>query len=109
LANVVRSVYRKGYPMNKMLIALGAASFVFSAATMPVMAEKQVTRTIKEASDFPALLTKAQAVCASKTFNLSVKLKAACASGEFPNVIKSGERFYDMGVGKELNVLINNM
>jgi len=93
--------------MNKLFIVALVATLVSPALVSYVQAEKTAIRTIKEASDFPALQARAQAVCDSDTLKRSTKLETACKTGTFPNVIKDGSRFWDMGIGKELNILIN--
>jgi hypothetical protein len=59
------------------------------------------------AGDFPAMVAKAESVCASK-LNKSPKLVAACATKVWPQVLKDGTRFYNVGIGAELNALIAN-
>jgi hypothetical protein len=88
--------------MRNIIIAALAASFAF--APIAAHAEKQVTRTVKEISDFPELEKKAKEVCGSKSA-LSDKLKAACAAGTFPSVTKAG-LFRNTGIGAELNTLM---
>lgn len=83
------------------MIALAAAlAFVPFAA----QAEKQVTRTVKELSDFPELAAKAKAVCDGKAVK-SDRLVTACGKGEFPSVTKAGA-FRNSGIGAELNTLM---
>jgi hypothetical protein len=81
-------------------------AFVLVAVASPAFAksEIQVTRTVYELSDFPALSEKAKAACTGKA-TLSDKLKAACATGKFPSVTKAGA-FRNSGIGAELNTLI---
>ena len=47
-------------------------------------------------------------VCASPAVK-SDKLAAACAAGEVPPAIKSGERFKAVGIGAEVNTLAANL
>jgi len=68
--------------------------------------EVQVTRTVYELSDFPELAAKTKAVCDGKAVK-SVKLAAACKSEAFPRITKAG-KWYNQGIGAELNSLIAN-
>lgn len=91
--------------MRKIIIAAALASFAF----LPVAAhaEKQVTRTVKEISDFPELAKKAEEVCSGKAAK-SDKLVAACASKTWPSVTKAG-LFRNTGIGAELNTLMRQV
>jgi hypothetical protein len=81
--------------MTKFLMAVGV---VVSTATQ-VLA--------MSAGDFPAMVEKAEKVCASKLVK-SAKLTAACATKVWPQVLKDGTRFFNVGIGAELNALISN-
>ncbi|WP_420408683.1 hypothetical protein [Hoeflea sp.] len=47
-------------------------------------------------------------VCAS-AFVKSEKLTKACQSGDMPDVLKDGSRFYARGIGAEVNTLAANL
>lgn len=57
--------------------------------------------------DWPALAEKATAICKGAQVK-SAKLTDACKTGQMPNVLKDGTRFYNVGIGAELNSLILN-
>jgi hypothetical protein len=93
---------RKVTTMKKIILASVALAVLSGAAFGK--SEVQVTRTIWELSDFPALAEKAKAVCEGKG-TLSDKLKVACKDGNFPKVTKAG-LFRNTGIGAELNTLM---
>jgi hypothetical protein len=84
-------------------VALISAALLVSANAQAKQ-EVQVTRTVWELSDFPALEKSAKAVCEGKA-TMSDKLKTACKDAKFPRVTKAGA-FYNNGIGAELNTLI---
>jgi hypothetical protein len=82
--------------MNKLFTTVAFVSIVATSNAFAV-----------SATDFPAMITKAESVCASK-LNKSPKLQLACVSKQWPQVLKDGTRFYNVGIGAELNALIAN-
>jgi hypothetical protein len=57
------------------------------------------------ASDLPSQF---RDVCQSPAVK-SNKLQAACAAGDMPDALKSGERFKAVGIGAEVNTLAANL
>ena len=89
--------------MNHTMILAALATVLLTGNAIEKQ-EKQVTRTIWELSDFPALAEKAKAVCDSPV-KRSDKLNAACQTATFPSVTKAGA-FRNTGIGAELNTLM---
>jgi hypothetical protein len=88
--------------MNKIMMTVGVVATVVLVVTMTERAAMAMSAT-----EFPAMVEKAEKVCASK-LNKSPKLTAACATKVWPQVLKDGTRFFNVGIGAELNALIAN-
>jgi hypothetical protein len=88
-----------------MLKTIMLATVAFVALSPAAHAEKQVTRMVKELSDFPDLEKKTVAICENEKVAKSDRLKKACADKQFPRVTKAGA-YFNTGYGAELNTLI---
>jgi hypothetical protein len=93
-ARVTHTSRKQETKMNKLMVVIVFALVSSNAMAVP-------------AGDFPAMVAKAEQICAGK-LNKSPKLTAACTTKAWPQVLKDGTRFYNVGIGAELNALIAN-
>jgi hypothetical protein len=78
-------------------------SMVVAAVVMSASANAMSLDAVKV--DWPALAAKTVAVCNGSQVK-SAKLTEACKTGQMPNVLKDGTRYYNVGIGAELNTLM---
>lgn len=83
--------------MNKIVVA--AIALVMGTVSANALSLEAVK------IDHPVLAEKTKAVCDGPAVK-SAKLTEACKTGIMPNVLKDGTRWYNVGIGAELNTLM---
>jgi len=105
LCETYKPKLQENITMIKLFVSTAIAIALLSGSAF-AKSEIQVTRIVYDLSDFPELAAKTKAVCEGNAVK-SVKLVAACKSESFPKITKAG-KWYNVGIGAELNTLIAN-